>query len=303
MDSEIEKQENSDLSEYLMFEKIIKNHIEDFFIFYKQYSSLYNNFGHLPHYFIGHSSSIEEQLKKSKERILSLKKLSEQNRHYLYHENEESKEKDFLELSKKIYNIENQLKELVEKNDKLSEILFSDISSYGAHKTYQLIPVNIFLDTNDPNKIYSTYQATLDFLTSIGFETVVDFPEKKGSWIKKIISKSKDIITSEEVSERLKEAEYAVEVNTILKPQSEVEKNQSEALLNILKGLEGIPNAVIRIGSLIVVKVTNQEGEMNVQVRTLSIKELHLLNKHPELLNQPKQILSDLANLIDDSQE
>jgi hypothetical protein len=100
----------------------------------------------------------------------------------------------------------------------------------------------------------------------------------------------------------LKEAEYAVEVNTILKPQSEVEKNQSEALLNILKSLEGTHHGVIRIGSLLVVKVTSKDGEVNVQVRTLNILELHTLNRHPELLNQPQHILSELVRIIDNQQ-
>tara|TARA_R110001583_G_scaffold163531_3_gene315639 strand:- start:1594 stop:1929 length:336 start_codon:yes stop_codon:yes gene_type:complete len=103
------------------------------------------------------------------------------------------------------------------------------------------------------------------------------------------------------VQDRLKEAEYGIEVNTILKQQSEIDKNQSEALSNIITSLKDIPNAAIRIGALIVVKLTDEEGSVSLQTRTLSIKELHLLNKKPELLQMPKQILKALANEIDDN--
>lgn len=105
-------------------------------------------------------------------------------------------------------------------------------------------------------------------------------------------------MTSDEVTNRLREAEYAVEVNTILKPQSEVEKNQSDALVGILSSLQGIHNAAVRIGSLIVVKVTSPTGEVSVQTRTLSIAEMHIINKHPELLQQPQQILAALNSAL-----
>jgi len=110
-----------------------------------------------------------------------------------------------------------------------------------------------------------------------------------------MVANSKEAITSDDVINRFKEVEYGVEVNTILKQQSEIDKNQSEALLNILKSVENVSNAAIRIGSLLVVKIKNAEGEVNVQVRSLSIKELHLLNKRPELLHNPQLILTALT--------
>lgn len=42
------------------------------------------------------------------------------------------------------------------------------------------------------------------------------------------------------------------------------------------------------------VNITSEKGEVNVQVRSLSVKELHILNKKPELLHKPKQILNAL---------
>ncbi len=198
-------------------------------------------------------------------------------------------------LNAKIKNCYAEIEKINSENIKLKEILYSNSTSFGSEVKIQTIPVDIYIDSEDPSAIFGVYDAVLDFVSSIGFEKAFEFKAIKGSWFKKMLAKSKEAITSDKVTDRLKEAEYGIEVNTILKPLSEVEKNQSEALLNILKSIESIKSAAIRIGSLLVVKLTNSEGEINVQVRTLSIKELHLLNKRPELLNRPQEILTALS--------
>lgn len=194
--------------------------------------------------------------------------------------------------------IKQDLSKLKKENDEFKELIYADSKSYNSEKKTQTIPVEIYLDTNEPSIIFGVYESVLDFLKSIDFEKSFEFNPIKGSWFKRMVAKSKSALTSDEVTERLKEAEYGIEVNAILKQQSEIDKNQSEALLNILKSVERVPNAAIRIGSLLVVKLTNQSGEVNVQVRSLSIKELHLLNKKPELLHSPKNILNALTEVI-----
>jgi hypothetical protein len=205
-------------------------------------------------------------------------------------------------LKREFAMMKQEIAQLKDAQGKLKDIIYQNVASYGSESIRQMIPVHIYINEDDPNRIYTIYQSVLDFLEVLGFETTIDFEARKGSWLKDWISTSKKAMTSKEVTDRLKEAEYAVEVNTILKPQSEVEKNQSEALLNILKSLEGTHHGVIRIGSLLVVKVTSKDGEVNVQVRTLNILELHTLNRHPELLNQPQHILSELVRIIDNQQ-
>ena len=194
-------------------------------------------------------------------------------------------------------NINKRLQDLEKENLSIKEVLYDHLLSSELKSKTQHIPINIYLDTDEPEDIYNAYIAVLDFLENLEFSPTIEFKAIKGSWIKRFIASSKKLMTSEEVTERFKEAEYAIEVNTILKPQSEVEKNQSEALMNIIKSLDKINNAVIRIGSLLVLKITNKQGEVSVQVRTLTISELHFLNKHPELSNRPVEILEALSKL------
>ena len=200
-----------------------------------------------------------------------------------------------------VESLKDSVKKLNKENILIKELLYSNAASYNDSKTTQTIPIDIYLDTNNSQEIFEVYDSVLRFAKSIGFEESIEFEAVKGSWFKRILAKSQAKLSSEEVQDRLKEAEYGIEVNTILKQQSEIDKNQSEALSNIITSLKDIPNAAIRIGALIVVKLTDEEGSVSLQTRTLSIKELHLLNKKPELLQMPKQILKALANEIDDN--
>ena len=205
-------------------------------------------------------------------------------------------------FKKVIDRLQGSVKILTKENILIKELLYSKAVSFGDSKTTQLLPINIYLDTNDNKDIFEVYDAILKFTKNIGFEVGVEFEAVKGSWIKRMIATSKKKLSSEDVLDRIKEAEYGIEVNTILKQQSEIDKNASEALVNIITSLKDIPNAAIRIGALIVVKVTDNEGAVSLQTRTLSIKELHLLNKKPELLQMPKQILQSLAKEIKDDE-
>lgn len=122
---------------------------------------------------------------------------------------------------------------------------------------------------------------------------------QKTSWLKKLILTLRKPSSYLEIQSRLRHLEYALEATHIKKEISEVDKNQSEALVNILKSVENIPNAAIRIGSLLVIKITEDNDQnATVQVRTLSIQELHYLDEHPEYFRKPKEILDALTKAI-----
>jgi hypothetical protein len=201
-------------------------------------------------------------------------------------------------LKKELNNYRSELERTKTETNELKEIIYENSRSFGSSTKIQTIPVDLYLDTNEPTLIFEVYDAVIRYLNKTGFVKAFEFKEQKGSWIKRMIAKSIASLTGAEVIDRLKEGEYIIEVNSVLKPQSEVDKNQSEAMSNIIASLKDINNAAIRIGSLLVVKMTNNEGEVNVQVRSLSIKELHLINKKPELLHKPQQILTALSQEI-----
>ncbi|MDF2437777.1 MAG: hypothetical protein K0Q95_2153 [Bacteroidota bacterium] len=221
--------------------------------------------------------------------------------------NNEKKEPSELELIYTKINSElKEIKESLKRTQKEVRILkqsFIDnvANSYLDDRKIQFIDVEIYLDTNDAEAIIDIYNSVLKYITALDFVTDIELPAVFGSWYKKLLAKSKAALTSEEVVSRLKEVEYGMEVNGILKPQSEVEKNQSEALVNMMKCLENIPNGMIRIGSILAVKVTNPITNIpHLHVRTLAISEIYFLNKNPHLSSSPMELLEALANHADD---
>lgn len=205
-----------------------------------------------------------------------------------------------IEILNKINNIEEKCKQINKELQAMKNTIITIVNDSNEVTKIQFIPVDIYIDTNNSNEIFEVYSSVIDLLENIGFKKDIELDPIKGSWYKKLIAKSKEILTEEEVQNKLKEVEYALEVK-ILKDQSEVDKNQSEALSNILKSVENIPNAAIKIGSLLVVKITSETGEATVQVRSLTILELHLLNKRPDLLLKPNEILGALATMIEEN--
>lgn len=196
--------------------------------------------------------------------------------------------------------LKEKIDSLTQENIELKEVLLNSVVQANVEQKIQYIPVEIYLDTKESEIIFGVYDSVLTFLESIGFSKSIELPAINKSWYKRMLAKSKASLTSDEVVSRLKEIEYGVEVNAVLIKQSEIDKNQSEALVNILNSLEKTNNGVIRIGSLLVVKITDpSNGNVNVQVRTLSISEMYILNKDPSLLSKPQQILEALSNAID----
>jgi type I restriction enzyme, R subunit len=114
-----------------------------------------------------------------------------------------------------------------------------------------------------------------------------------------MFARSKEVLSKDEVTDRLKEAEYALEVK-VIKDQSEADKNYAEAFSNVINSTKDIPNIALKIGSLIIIKTTSETGEASVVSRNLTILELHLLNKRPDLMLKPKEILNALASINQD---
>jgi len=168
----------------------------------------------------------------------------------------------------------------------------SNLSLYFPNK-----PIGIYLDTDDIEKIEEAYDAVKKYLSNKEIEIEYGLPPKRGSWFKRLFTKGKDVISSPEFRKRIEEAEHAIKLKTIKKEQSKIDKNQSEAVSNIINATEAIPNIAINIGSLLIVKVTDSNGISNIAVKSLSISEMIAIEKNPDLLQAPSLILDQLKEV------
>ena len=122
----------------------------------------------------------------------------------------------------------------------------------------------------------------------------------------KWFAKSREALTKDEVVERLQKVERAIELQYVEKPQAEVDKALSQGAAELVKAFERVDVAVAQLGSLLILKAPNNSGSSALLVRTLSRRELTIIENNPELLTDPANLLKSLRQyaervLIDDS--
>ncbi|MDC7126800.1 MAG: hypothetical protein PQJ46_14610 [Spirochaetales bacterium] len=163
-------------------------------------------------------------------------------------------------------------------------------------KVSRFLPIRIYLSEDNEEHIRDIKKSMNELIQYIGFEYADDFPAEKGSWWKKWFAKSMDVLTQPEVVERLKKIEHGLEVYGSNKQQAENDKTHSEAVSNLIRSVENIPNVALQVGSILLVKITDEEKGSVIQSRTLTTNELMYLENNQSILKEPKNVLDLLCN-------
>lgn len=98
--------------------------------------------------------------------------------------------------------------------------------------------------------------------------------------------------TTSEIEKRLKKAERALELAVLNEPQSIIDKNLAEAAATLIKSLENQNEAVVSLGSLLVIKFNG-----NVYIKNLSPMQAKFLEDAPEIIIEPKKLLERLSKI------
>jgi hypothetical protein len=68
--------------------------------------------------------------------------------------------------------------------------------------------------------------------------------------------------------------------------------------VNLIVSLTGIPNAVVRVGGLLIIKQTDADGDPAVLTRELSTREIRALELNPGIQKDPHGALELLAAAV-----
>jgi hypothetical protein len=160
------------------------------------------------------------------------------------------------------------------------------------------ISVFAYLDTDD-KKIVSQISAHLDELVDIlGYEGPHDVEVDRGSFIRRSRAFLLRGLSSSEVRERLVKVERALELVGLDVRQAEVDVKTADAVAKLLTALNDIDRAVVRAGSVLLIKYATPQGPV-VLTRTLSQLEIRALEKYPEIQLNPEHTLRALATAVD----
>lgn len=157
----------------------------------------------------------------------------------------------------------------------------------------RFVPVRAYIDQTPDGAINALSVAIDDVLAAFGFTVADEFPEIRGSWFKKWFAKTMEALSQPEVIERLEKIERAVELKTVDKPQADVDEKQAGAIAKLITSLNNVPNAAVQAGSVLVIKLTTNNGPI-IQARTLSQDEMLELENNQLLLQNPAEVLCKL---------
>jgi hypothetical protein len=166
-------------------------------------------------------------------------------------------------------------------------------ANMGKVSMQRFLPVRLFLGDPIPE------EHDLDLLVwsiqrlceSFGFVVAEEFPPESGSWWKRFVMKTKEVLTHKEVTGRLKKAEKAVEATYLDKPQAEANHHQADAAASVISSLQNTANACVQVGTLLVIKATDENGQSGIFATTLSAIDIQRLESDRSILRQPHKVL------------
>lgn len=112
---------------------------------------------------------------------------------------------------------------------------------------------------------------------------------ERPGWWQRLRSRWKAFFSHEAVTHRLAQTERAVQLAALEKPQSEADHDRLIGAAAILQSI-GDSNAVVVVGSLLLIRRANPTAAGEVYIRTLSQSELIFLEHNPALLRDPEAL-------------
>lgn len=131
--------------------------------------------------------------------------------------------------------------------------------------------------------------AVVRVLREFGLEVAVEEPSTRGSWWQRFWASGREVAESEPVRDRLAKLERALELEGLGKRQAEIDKGKAEAVASLYTLVKDQENAVVRLGSIVMIKKAR-----DLVVFTVSEMQAAVLEKHSELLQDPVAALTFL---------
>ncbi|MEZ0071523.1 ANTAR domain-containing response regulator [Planotetraspora sp. GP83] len=163
--------------------------------------------------------------------------------------------------------------------------------------SFEVIAVEAYLATDDEPTARRVFAALDEVARLLGYQDPVEESLERGSIWRRAKAALRSGLSSREVRERLIKVERALEVVALDARQAEVDGKFAEAVSVLVASLADVPEACLRVGSILLVKHYNNTGPVLV-TRNLSQLEMRALERYPEIQAHPKTTLAALATAV-----
>jgi|GEM_PF-4462725 len=171
----------------------------------------------------------------------------------------------------------------------------SDIASVRLQRN---VPVRIYFSDPVPDveKREVVVKALESLAKDVGLIRSYELPDESGSWWKRFWLKTEEFLTQDEVQLKIGKVQKAAEVRYLDKPQAEANHLQAQAAACLIDSLKDVQKGCIQVGSLLLLKMPDDQGVPVIVSRTLSAEELVHLESNHIALKSPERVLEWLSS-------
>jgi hypothetical protein len=162
----------------------------------------------------------------------------------------------------------------------------------------------VYLDTDDEFVIADVLTRVEILRTLAGYGGPErDVKVQRGSIFRRSWAAVRRGLSSSEVRDRLAKIERALELGIVDQRQAVYDQTEAAAVAQLLASLQAVPRACIRLGSIMLVKYAESNGDPVVLVRTLSQSEIRIFEQYPAIQRSPERAIELLAMIAADAVE
>ncbi|MEU8401900.1 STAS domain-containing protein [Nonomuraea sp. NPDC048892] len=153
-----------------------------------------------------------------------------------------------------------------------------------------------FAYLGDAESAPAVEQALRQFGEAFGWEVTPRSEPLEGSWFRRFRLKAKDLAMSADAKEIAEELRRAAELRALHSVQADNDSKQAQAAATLIQALDGTDQAVVMVGSVLVIKDAGR-----LAVRTLTQRQLMFLERSADM-TQPSNVLEalELCGAADD---
>lgn len=155
--------------------------------------------------------------------------------------------------------------------------------------------VVVYLDKYSEHKLEAVQAAALQLGNELGYTDFILTDEQRGSIFRRFRGKLRTGLASNFVQQKMQELDERSSIEVVGRARAETDAIKASSAVKLIASLADIPNAVVRVGGLLIVKQTDAYGVPAVMTRELSTREIRALELNPGIQKDPHGVLQLLA--------
>mgnify|MGYP002619547179 CR=1 FL=1 len=166
-------------------------------------------------------------------------------------------------------------------------VSFNSINSdYKKRRLHRYVPVVSWFDTQDHDQSINCHNVVIKLTQNVGLNAYSH--EQSPLGYNEFMTRTREEMSTREMYQIIEELQHCFN----LRPCRYTELNETRE--NLMEVTAHIPSFTIKIGSLLILKYSDEEEKTRFLIKKLSISGLIHLDKHPELIVNPRQLIDEV---------